>query len=391
MRRHVVRPFGRVAEISAIFRYQSLEEIAQVERHFRIGVLLDDERAGGVLDEDGEQSVPDLLLAQPRFDLAGEWIKSLAASGNGQGGVANHLLSLTHTIKSPFASQMKIQKAVITAAALNQRTLPLQTLIDRDGQEKTVLRIILDEVRRSGVDEIAVVIPPGDEDAFARAAGDRTIRFIEQPEPAGYARAVYCARTFTGQDPFLHLVGDHLYAGSNGRSSTQKLVEVAAAEGCTVSAVQATRETLLSHYGAIGAQRISGRQDLYRVQKVVEKPTPTEAEQELEISGLRAGHYLCFFGMHVLTPAVMDILERRLRETADSTTLSDALSELAGREQYLALEQTGRRYDVGVKYGLLRAQLALALDGQDRNAVLSQLLELVALHSTEAREIGQGA
>jgi UTP--glucose-1-phosphate uridylyltransferase len=130
---------------------------------------------------------------------------------------------------------------------------------------------------------------------------------------------------------------------------------------------------------------------LYRIQKVVEKPTPTQAEQELEISGLRAGHYLCFFGMHVLTPALMEILEQQLQDSPADTSLSGALCELAAREQYLALEQMSRRYDVGAKYGLLRAQLALALEGQDRNFVLAQLLELVALHNTEAREIGQGA
>jgi UTP--glucose-1-phosphate uridylyltransferase len=286
---------------------------------------------------------------------------------------------------------MRINKAVITAAARNQRTLPLQTLIDRDGEEKTVLRIVLEEVRRSGVEEIAVVIPAGDEGSFARAAGDRSIRFIEQANGNGYAYAVHLARSFTGHDPFLHLVGDHLYAGNRDLSCTRRLVEVAVAEGCAVSAVQATRETLLSRYGAIGGQRISGKQDLYRIQKVVEKPTPTEAEQELEISGLRAGHYLCFFGMHVLTPTVMEILEQQLqRPSTTQTTFSDALSELAAREQYLALEQIGRRYDIGANYGLFWAQLALALDGQDRNKVLAQLLELVALHNTEAREIGQG-
>jgi UTP--glucose-1-phosphate uridylyltransferase len=286
---------------------------------------------------------------------------------------------------------MKIQKAVITAAASNQRTLPLQTLIDRDGQEKTVLRIILDEIRRSGLEQIAVVIPPGDEAAFARAAGDRSVRFIEQPKQDGYARAVHLARSFTGDDPFLHLVGDHLYAGGKDISPTERLMQVAVAEGCAVSAVQATRETLLWRYGAIGGQRVSGRQDLYRIQKVVEKPTPTEAEQELEISGMRAGHYLCFFGMHVLTPTLMEILEQQLQDSPTDASLSGALCELAGREQYLALEQTTRRYDVGAKYGLFRAQLALALDGEDRNFLLAQLLELVALHNTEVREIGQGA
>jgi len=286
---------------------------------------------------------------------------------------------------------MKIQKAVITAAARSQRTLPLQTLIDRDGQEKTVLRILLEEVRRSGVDEIAVIIPPDDEAAFDRASGDRSVRFIEQREPAGYAGALYCAKAFTGEEPFLHLVGDHLYAGAHGISATRRLVELAERENCSVSAVQATRETLLSHYGAVAGLRLPGSDNVYRIHKVIEKPTPTEAEQELSVSGLRAGHYLCFFGMHVLTPRVMEILERRFQSASKGFSVSVALAELAGREQYLALEQTSRRYDIGVKYGLFRAQLALALDGQDRNAVLSQLLELVALQATEPREIGQGA
>jgi UTP--glucose-1-phosphate uridylyltransferase len=95
---------------------------------------------------------------------------------------------------------------------------------------------------------------------------------------------------------------------------------------------------------------------------------------------LRAGHYLCFFGMHVLTPAVIDILEKQIKAAGNGNniTLSNALAELAKREQYLALEKQDWRYDVGVKYGLLTAQLALALNGQDRDQVLSKLLELLA-------------
>lgn len=286
---------------------------------------------------------------------------------------------------------MNVSKAVITAAAPAQRTLPMQTLIDRDGHEKTVLRIILNEVRGAGVEQICVVIPPGDEAAFSRAADDRNIIFIEQPQPRGYANALYTARAFTGRDSFLHLVGDHLHVGTDSASAAKRLVEVAAREGCSISAVQATRETLLSLYGTVGGQRISGREDLYRIEEVLEKPTPTEAEQRLRVSGLRSGHYLCFFGMHVFTPSVMDILERHLNDRPGQATVSGALADLAQREQYLALDQVSRRYDVGAKYGLFQAQLALALSGQDRNRVLAQLLELVALHNTEVREIGQGA
>jgi len=95
---------------------------------------------------------------------------------------------------------------------------------------------------------------------------------------------------------------------------------------------------------------------------------------------MRAGHYLCFFGMHVLTPAAMEILGRLLQNQR-TAPFSSALSELARHEQYLALETPNRRYDVGVKYGLLRAQLALALSGRDRAEVLSQLVEAVALRA----------
>jgi UTP--glucose-1-phosphate uridylyltransferase len=75
----------------------------------------------------------------------------------------------------------------------------------------------------------------------------------------------------------------------------------------------------------------------------------------------------------------MEILDRKLAE-ANSTpvTLVDALAELARQEQYLAVEDNGRRYDLGDTYGLLIAQLALALNGRDRSEVLSQLVELLA-------------
>jgi UTP--glucose-1-phosphate uridylyltransferase len=108
---------------------------------------------------------------------------------------------------------MKINKAVITAAGHKQRTLPLQSLIDRDGLEKSMLRIIIEEVLRAKVDEICLVVRPGDETAYAEVAGDHAgrLHFVPQAEPLGYGQAVYCAKEFVGQDPFLHLVGDHLY------------------------------------------------------------------------------------------------------------------------------------------------------------------------------------
>jgi UTP--glucose-1-phosphate uridylyltransferase len=151
-------------------------------------------------------------------------------------------------------------------------------------------------------------------------------------------------------------------------------------EDCAVSAVQATRESMLPYYGTVGGTRVPKHVDLYTIERVAEKPTPTEAEQSLMVPGLRAGRYLCFFGMHVLTPAVMNLLGAQAKPSGldQGIQLSDALHVLASKERYLALEVEGHRHNIGVRYGLLFAQLALSLEGQDREEIFAQLVELLA-------------
>lgn len=275
----------------------------------------------------------------------------------------------------------KITRAVITAAGPDQRTLPLHALVDRDGVEKTALQIIIEEALAAGIESLAVVICPGDEPAYRQAAGAHAGRLqcIEQREPRGYGHALLCARAFVGHAPFLHMISDHLYLSTGPQRCAEQLLRVARAEHCAVSAVQATREHMLPHYGAVGGRRVPRSADLYEIEVVREKPTPTQAEQELIVPGLRAGHYLCFFGMHVLTPGIMPLLEEHLAKAdGKPVPLSPALSELAARERYLALEIAGRRYNMGLRYGTLQAQLALALDGADRAEVLAGLVELLA-------------
>ena len=279
---------------------------------------------------------------------------------------------------------MRVSKAVITAAAPYQRTLALQTLIDSDGVEKPVLRIIASHVRAAGIDDIAVVVHPGDEEAYREAVNEdaRGLTFIPQTDARGYAHAVLCCRDFVGKNGFLHVVGDHVYAFPGGKSAARTIVELAETEDCAVSAVQPTRETLLQHYGAVAGPRLTGRANLYRIETVVEKPTPTEAEQRLVVTGLRAGYYLCFFGMHVFKPTLFGVIESLL--AAGRATLSDAMAEIARSEQLLAMLSPGSRYDLGVPYGFLTAQLALALNGRDSSEVLSRILEVVAAHQLEA-------
>lgn len=277
---------------------------------------------------------------------------------------------------------MQPLRAVITCAGRNQRTLPLQTLVDRDGQSKTALMVLVEEVLRAGIGEVGIVIAPGDEAAYRAAAGPhvRSLVFIAQSEPLGYGHAVWCAERFTRHDPFLLVVGDHICVSDVESSCAAQLLRIASTEQCAVSAVVSTHESKLPYYGAVGGRLVGGSDGLFDVSTVLEKPTPTVAEQELIVPGLRTGHYLCFFGMHVLPPSIMELLGEDVAaaSSAGSVTLSSALARLSRRERYRAVELRGRRYDIGEKYGLLTTQLALALDGRDRDEVLVNLVGLLA-------------
>ena len=126
---------------------------------------------------------------------------------------------------------MRVRKAVITAAGKNQRALPMQTLFDQEGTERSVLSLIVREAIRAGIGDVGIVISPGDEDAYAKLLANDPVRvtFISQQEPRGYAHAVFCAREFVHGEPFLHCVGDHIYAGSEASASARQLLQLAEA------------------------------------------------------------------------------------------------------------------------------------------------------------------
>jgi UTP--glucose-1-phosphate uridylyltransferase len=288
-------------------------------------------------------------------------------------------------------------------------------LVDRDGLTKPVLQIIAEEALGSGIEEICVVCAPGDEPIYRNHfrnyaenlrcvykgidwAEEQARRFVEleqrlrfaiQPEPHGYGHAVWCARSFVGAECFLLLLSDHLYISAESRSCARQLIELASAENCSVAAVQATREDRIHQYGTITGRRLPEQPRIYQIDEIIEKPNPTLAELRLHVPGLRAGHYLCFFGMHVLTPTVFELLDDVVRGNVrelGQIQLTTALNELAQRERYLALETRGSRFNLGVKFGVLEAQIALALAGADREQILALLLEsLVRFEQNAAR------
>lgn len=310
---------------------------------------------------------------------------------------------------------MNVRKAVITAAGRGVRLYPaadtvqkaMLPLLDRDGLAKPVIQIIAEEALESGIEEIVVVCAPGDENDYrkqfqelrdnlmdahrradwARVQADRLsnlegrLRFAAQHEAFGYGHAVYTARDFIGDEPFLLLLGDHLYVSRvEGERCAQQLLRLARNEDCTVAAVQSTREHLVGRYGTLSGRRLPGHDAAYQIERIIEKPSLSKAELELHTPGLRVGHYLCFFGMYVLTPAVFELLEPMVNaaKRGGDVPLTNALDELARREKCLALEVRGSRFDIGAKFGLLQAQLALGLAGVDREEMLTVVLELLA-------------
>lgn len=286
---------------------------------------------------------------------------------------------------------MKIKKGLITAAGDRQRRIPLQTLVDRDGNTRTVLAMLVNEILSAGIEEICIVIPRDEQEAYENAVPEHIgrIHFLPQPQPSGYAGAVWCAKDFLARQPFLHLVGDHVYINSGEKTWATHLVEVASVQECSVSAVQATHESLISRFGVIGGNPVADHRSLYTVDTVIEKPTPTQAEQRLIVAGLRAGYYLAFFGMHVFTPTVLDILEQQLHADPANASVSSALHALGSRERYRAWQVSAHRYDLGPRFGLLNAQLALALSGRDRDEVLSSLVNLLSAHNSGEKAPGR--
>jgi UTP--glucose-1-phosphate uridylyltransferase len=264
----------------------------------------------------------------------------------------------------------------------------LQSLTDRDGVTKPALSIILDELIEAGIEKIGLVLAPGDKPAYEALLSQygSQLVYLEQSEALGYGHAVLTGRDFVGNDRFLLQVCDHLYVSHMEASCTRQLLTLAETEQGAISAVQATHESLLRFYGTVAGSLIHGQAGLYQIENVIEKPTPTVAEQQCVVPGLRNAHYLCFFGMHILTPSIFDILlDDQNAAKGGKFGLTPALARLSQKEEYIAAEIAGRRSDLEASFGLLRAQIALGLNGSSREEVLTVLAEALAADSAMRR------
>lgn len=277
---------------------------------------------------------------------------------------------------------MKFRKSVIPMAGPLHRDLPLQHVTTADGRAKHAIALHIEELLAAGIERIALVIQPNSSALLSEliAQFPSAIELIVQEQPLGFGHAVLCAESFVAGDAFLLQVCDHVFMTFGEKSCTAQLIEVAERENCPVSGVQATSEHQLSSFGVIGGRRLKGEEHLFAIDRVLEKPTPTVAEACCMIPGLRLGTYFGFFGAHALTAEVFT----QLREVqgalgpGERLGLSEALDKLAARQRYLALQVHGHRVDLEGPFGILRAQMAVALHGPRRHQVLEVILEEMA-------------
>ena len=312
----------------------------------------------------------------------------------------------------------KVKKAVITAAGKGTRQYPASSavqkemfpMVDRDGLTKPVIQIIGEEAIESGIEEICIITQPGEErqyrEYFKRldddmvksfrgkdwaileseklgAFGDR-LYFAEQHTPEGFGHAVYQAKKFVGDEPFLLMLGDHVYISDVKDRCARQIINVYEKYMCdVVTAVQPTVERLLHLFGVIRGAPIDPNKGIYKAELIIEKPSVDTAREKLTTPGLPAGNYLAHFGMHVFSPRIFDSLEylikNNLREKGE-IQLTAAQEHLRQHtDKYWSLITQGQRYDTGIPYGLMETQLALALNGVHRTEICEAIARILAM------------
>ncbi len=276
----------------------------------------------------------------------------------------------------------RVRKAVIPAAGFGTRLFPatkatkkeLFPIVDADGVARPVIQLIVQEALESGLEEVVLVVQPDDLPGFraffeqplsrpnfnslspqARERAERLdaigkcVSFVVQPSQEGFGHAVYCAREAINGEPFILMLGDHLYRSRTSDRCARQLLRAAERIGGNVLGLHTTPEDLVSHYGAAaGAWRDPGR--VLELTTLVEKPSVAYAREHLSVEGIAPGHYLTMFGIYLLQPRIFDLLEdhinRDMRERGE-IQLTSALERLRQEQGAFGVMIEGDQFDIG--------------------------------------------
>ncbi|WP_031514113.1 UTP--glucose-1-phosphate uridylyltransferase GalU [Desulfofalx alkaliphila] len=288
---------------------------------------------------------------------------------------------------------MNVRKAIIPAAGLGTRFLPATKAQPKEMLpivDKPTLQYIIEEAVDSGIDEILIITGRNKksiEDHFDRSielelelekkgkddllkevrkiSDMVNIHYIRQKEPKGLGHAIYCAKSFIGNEPFAVLLGDDIVYAD--KPCLKQMIEVYQEYKTTVLGVQEVPEEDVNKYGIVDGKHIEGK--VYKVKDLIEKPAIKDAPSNVAI-----------LGRYIINSAIFDILEHTQPGKGGEIQLTDALKELARQEAVYAYSFEGRRYDVGDKQGFLEATVEHALRREDlREGFLEYLRKIIAL------------
>ncbi len=269
---------------------------------------------------------------------------------------------------------MQVRKAVIPAAGLGTRLLPVTSAVPKEllpVVDCPAIEHIIEEASASGIEEIIVVVSPtkgsmvdylrrSAEPGHANAArnhhaaclgdtaphGRPRFVFEVQREALGLGHAVLTAQPCVGDEPFAVMLPDDLVDA--GRPLLGDLIEVAKHHGGSVVAVQEVPDDMVSRYGIVGGCQMNDR--VVHVDKLVEKPAREAAPSNLAI-----------VGRYVFTPDLFAFLANTPKGVGGEIQLTDAMKSLVTKGTLYAYKISGRRYDTGTPLGLLEASLGYAL------------------------------
>jgi UTP--glucose-1-phosphate uridylyltransferase len=287
---------------------------------------------------------------------------------------------------------MKVRKAVIPAAGLGTRFLPATKAMPKEMLpivDTPTIQYIIQEAIDSGIEEILIITGKSKraiEDHFdknvelelelekkaneelLKVVRDITdlvdIHYIRQKEAKGLGHAIYCAKTFVGNEPFAVMLGDDVVYNED-TPCLKQMIDVYDQYKTSVLGVQTVKDEDVCKYGIVDGKRVSDR--VYTVKGLVEKPAVNEAPSNVAI-----------LGRYIINPGIFDILAETKPGKGGEIQLTDALKELALQEDMYAYDFIGKRYDVGNKQGFLEATVETALRRSDlRDEFLEYLVKIV--------------
>ncbi len=296
-------------------------------------------------------------------------------------------------LKMTLRSGPKVRKAVIPAAGFGTRLFPatkatkkeLFPIVDRDGIAKPAVLLIVEEALQAGVEEVIIIVQEHDladfqsffnvqisienynklssqfqEYSHRLLEMGRRVSFAIQPTQEGFGHAIYCAREAVGDEPFLLMLGDHLYRSHVEKSCAQQLLDTYHQHGVSVLGLRRTPEEKIANFGTVTGVWLEDGQ-LLSVTEFAEKPTVDYARHNLTVPGFSPGEYLTVFGQYVITPQLFEYLDEHItnnvRERGEFQ-LTSALDRLRQEDGFLGLVIEGQRYDIGLpEYYLETLQL----------------------------------